>query len=101
MNQRLVGVKKYSYYEDMSAEMQFKEGKSILLSDFNELVESLINECKRVHGGHGLGIKNKDRKRLLKFADSFDMVVGNMFFKKVSKKLITFKFGGNSSVAVW
>ena len=43
-------------------------------------------------------IQNKDGKRLLEFADSFDMVVGNKFFNKNLEKLMTFKSDGNSFV---
>jgi len=35
-----------------------------------------------VHGGHGWRERNKDGERLLEFADSFDIVIGNTFFGK-------------------
>ena len=68
------------------------------ISDFNEHVGTLINKHKGIHGGQGWGIRNKLGERLLELVDSFDKVVGNIFFKKHSEKLITFKFKDNSSV---
>ena len=79
--------------------MQSKNGNCIVLGDFYGHVESLISGYEEVHGGLGWGIRNIDGRRLLEFADNFGMVVGNAFFKKDSEKLITFKYGGNSSVS--
>ena len=45
-----------------------------------------------------MGNQNKDGERLLEFADNFDMVLGDMFFKKDLVKLITLKSAGNSSM---
>ena len=42
-------------------------------------------------GGQGWGKRNRDGEKILKFADSFDMMIGNTFFKKDAEKLITFK----------
>ena len=48
----------------------------IVLGDFNGYVEKCLNRYKGVYGGQGWGNKNKDRERLLEFADSFD-IYGN------------------------
>ena len=76
--------------------MQSKNGNCIALEDLNGYSENLKNRCTGVHGGHGMGIQNKDNARLLEFADSFNMIVGNTLFIKDREKLITLKCGGNS-----
>ena len=88
---------KDSFYDELSAELQSKNKNCIVLEDFNGHVGNSINEYKGVHKGYGgWGMRNKNGERLFEFADSFDTVVGNTFFKK--EKLFTFKSGGNSSV---
>ena len=87
-----------SFYDDLSAEIQSKDEYCILLGNFNGHVGSSIDGYGGVHGGTRWAIQNKDEGRLLEFADSFDVVVGDMFIKKDSEKLITFKSGGKSSV---
>ena len=51
-----------------------------------------------VQGGQEIGVQNEDGERSLEFADSYDLVVSNTFFKRFSEKSITFKYGRNSSV---
>ena len=68
------------------------------MGDFNRHIGNSIERYKEIHEGHGWGIRNKDGKTLLEFVDSFNMVVGNMFFKKDSKKLIIFKYDENGNI---
>ena len=89
---------KNCFYDDLSAEVHSKNGNCIVQGDFNGHVGSSKNRNEGVHGKEGWAIQKRNRKRLMEFADSFDMVVGNTFFKKNLKKPITFKFGGNSSL---
>ena len=74
------------FYDELRAEIQLKHGNCMALRYFNGHVGSLINGYERVLGGHGSKIRNKNGKRLLEFADSFDMVVDNTFFKKKIQK---------------
>ena len=76
---------KNCFYDDLSAEMQSKNGNCIALKDFNGHVGNSIDGCERLHGRQGWGIRNKDGERLLELADSFDMGVGNTFFKRLRK----------------
>ena len=68
---------KDSFYDYLSAEMQSKDENCILLENFSGHIGSSI---EGVHGRQGWGIQQKDRERLMEFADSFDMVIGNTFF---------------------
>ena len=81
------------FYNDLSADMQSKNGKCIVWGNFIGHVGSLINGYKRVHGEHGWGIQTKDGERLLEVAANFDMVIGNTFFT-----MILFQLDGNSSI---
>ena len=90
--------KKEKFYEDLTAEVQSRHGICFVLGDFNGHVgrSSLGND--RIHGGFGRGERNRDGKRILEFADSLDMVVGNTFFKKDDEKLITNESGNCATV---
>ena len=85
------------FYNNQSTEMQSKKENCIALEDFNGHVISLIHKYEEIRGGYGRRIRNVDGEKL-EFTESFDMVVGHTFFKKDSKKLITIKTGGNSSI---
>ena len=88
---------KDSFYDELSGEVQARGGKCILLGDFNGHVGSSADGYEGVHGGHGLGERNREGERILELADSFGMVVGNTFFTKKDDKLITFKSGENAT----
>ena len=70
----------------------------IILGDFNGHVGRSANGYEGVHGGQGWGDRNKEGEKILEFADSFGMVIGNTFFKKNAEKLITFKSGNCATV---
>ena len=88
---------KENFYEDLTAEVQSRHGICFVL-DFNEHVGRSSLGYDGIHGGFGWGEHNRDGERILEFADSLDMVVGNFFFKKDDKKLITYKSGNCATV---
>ena len=69
-----------------------------MLGDFNGHVGRSSVGYDGIHGGFGWGERNRDGERILEFADSLDMVVGNTFFKKDDKKFITYKSGNCATV---
>ena len=90
---------KNCFCDDLSAEVQSKNGNCIVLRDFIGLVGNWIDGYEGVHGKQGWGIRNNDGE--IKILRIFKMVVSDTFFKKDSKKLITFRSGVNSSVIVY
>ena len=89
---------KEKFYEDLTAEVQSRHGISFVLGDFNGHVGRSSLGYDGLHGGFGWGERNRDGERILEFADSLDMVVGNTFFKKDDEKLITYKSGNCATV---
>ena len=73
---------KDQFYDELSAEVQMRNGECLVLGDFNGHVGSQADGFNGVHGGYGWGSRNREGERVLEFADSFDMVVGNTYFKK-------------------
>ena len=55
----------------------------------------IMLECMMVSDGV---FWSRDGERILEFADSVDMMIGNTFFKKDNEKLITYKSGDAASV---
>jgi len=76
-----VKKRRTKFYDDLSAEMQNKTSNFIAMGDFNGHAGSSVNGYEGVHGGHRWGERNKEGERLLEFADSFNMVIGNTFFR--------------------
>ena len=89
---------KDKFYEDLTAEVQSRHGICFVLGDFNGHVVRSSLGYDGIHGGFGWGERNRDGERILEFADSLDMVVGNTFFKKDDEKLITYKSGNCATV---
>ena len=89
---------KEKFYEDLTAEVQSRHGICFVLEDFNGHVGRSSLGYDGIHGGFGWGKRNRDGERILEFADSLDMVVGNTFFKKDDEKLITYKSGNCATV---
>ena len=79
---------KEKFDEDRTAEVQSRHGICFVLGDFNGHVERSSLGYDGIHGGFGWGECNRDGGRILEFAGSFNMVVGNTFFKKDVEKLI-------------
>lgn len=59
--------------------------------------EDLNAHIGRVHGGWGMGERNKDGERVLNYTQSFNLVIYNTFFKKSESQYATFKGGDNES----
>ena len=72
-----------------------------MLEDFTGHVGSSSLCYDGIHGGFGWSEHNRDGERILEFADSLDMVVGNTFFKKDDEKLITYKSGNCTTVIAY
>ena len=89
---------KEKFYKDLTAEVQSRHGICFVLGDFNGHVGRSSVGYDGIHGGFGRGERNRDGERILEFAYSLDMVVGNTFFKKDDEKLITYKSGNCASV---
>ena len=83
---------KKTFHENLTAEVQSRNGTCFVLN-LKGHVARFFQGYDEIHGGFGLGKHNRDRERILAFADSLDMVVGKTFFKKDDKKLITLKSG--------
>ena len=49
------------------------------------------------HGNIGLGERNEEGDRVVEFANTFDLVIANMWFTKTRNQLITFKSGNSES----
>ena len=86
------------FYEDLTAEVQSRHGICFVLGDFSGHVGRCSLGHDGIHGGFDWGERNRDGEKILEFADSLDMVVGNTFFKKEDEKLITYKSGNCATV---
>ena len=51
-----------------------------------------------VHGGVGYGDRNADGVRILEFCDTFGLTIGNTWFKRNEKRLITYASGEGKSI---
>ena len=69
------------------------QGKCVILGDFNGHVGKDSDGYEDVHGGFGFGRRNEEGERVLDFADSFNLKIGNTWFKKDEEKLVTFESG--------
>ena len=90
--------KKNSMKISLLNQVQSRHGICFVLGGFNGHVRRSSLGYDGIHGGFGWGERNKDDERILKLADSVDMVVGNTFFKKGDEKLITYKSGNCATV---
>ena len=50
-----------------------------------------------MHGGWGVGERNKGGERVIDFAVAFDLALINTFFEKKMNRLITYSSGGRES----
>ena len=89
---------KEKFYEDLIAEVQSRHDICFVLGDFNGHLGRSSLGYGGIHGKFGWGELNRDGERILEFADSLDMVVGNTFFKKDDEKLITYNSGNCATV---
>ena len=59
------------------------------LGDFNGHVGRWIDGFESVHGGCGIGKRNVEGRRLLKFCDENELLVANTWFEKKEQGKIT------------
>jgi hypothetical protein len=71
--------------------------KLFIGGDFNGHVGVQRQGYEKVHGGFGFGDLNEGGRRILNFAVTADLIVGNTLYKKREEHLITFKSGANRS----
>ena len=57
-----------------------RNADSIIIKKFNGHIENSVNGFEGVHNGYGCNKKKQD-DRVLKLADSSDMIVENIYFK--------------------
>ena len=80
---------KKMFQNDLSTEVQLKNGNFPVMSDLNGHLGTFANGYDGVHGSLGWEQQNRDGERILELAYSLDLIVGNTCFKKDAEKLIT------------
>jgi hypothetical protein len=87
----------YALLGKVVVEMRVGEGLMVG-GDFNGHVGEEIDGFTGVHGGNGYGTRNAEGELLLEFAESLGLAIGNTWWKKPIKKMVTYSSGGNKSV---
>ena len=67
------------------------------MGDFNRHLGRRIDGFERLHGGYGIGKRNVEGRRLLKFCDKKKLCVANTWFKKKEQRKIAYSMGGNET----
>ena len=67
------------------------------LGNFNRHVGRRIDGFEVAHGGYGIGKRNVERRRLLKFCDEKELCVANTWFEKKEQRKITCSVGVNET----
>ena len=90
---------KDAFYDDLQSTVAKVSASEVLVpcGDFNGHIGKSAAGYEGVHGGHGFGKRNTEGERVLEFAISNDLVVGNSHFVKIDNHLITYQSGGCSS----
>ena len=90
---------KDQFYNDLVSEWFLPNPSEVVLGkgNFNRHVERQINGFEGVHGGYGIGKRNVEGRRLLKFCDEKKLCVAITWFEKKEQKKITFNMGGNET----
>ena len=85
------------FYENLQEELlERKEGEVILMrGDFNGHVGSRADGYEGIHGGHGIGVRNEEGRRLLEFCSQGSLALANTWLKKQRK--VTYQSGTTSS----
>ena len=76
---------KEKFYENLTAEVHSRHCICFVLGDFNGHFGISSLGYDGIHCGFGWGEHNRDGERILEFADSLDMVVGNTFLRRMTK----------------
>lgn len=87
------------FYDQLRSVVAKTPASEILIpcGDWNGHVGVAAAGYESVHGGNGWGTRNAEGERVLEFAVSCDLVVGNTCFKKRASHLITYQSGGAST----
>ena len=67
------------------------------LEDFNWHVGKWIDGFQGVLDGYGVGRRNVEGRRLLKFCDGKELCIANMCLEKKEQRKITYSMGGNET----
>jgi hypothetical protein len=79
--------------------VEVRVGEGLMVGgDFNGHVGEEVDGFTGVHGGNGYGTRNAEGELLLEFAESLGLAIGNTWWKKPIKKMVTYSSGGNKSV---
>lgn len=65
--------------------------------DLNGHVGWTRDGFKHVHGGCGYVSRNIEGERILEYAEAFELIIANTFFRKRPSNLITYSSGGNNT----
>ena len=83
----------------MASEWDLKNSGEVILGvgDFNKHVGRWIDGFEGVHGGYGIGKRNVEKTRILKFCDEKELYVANTGFEKKEQRIITYSIGRNET----
>ena len=85
-------VKGQFYYALQSTIARVSSSEQLIISgDWNGHIGSHSTAFENVQGGQALGKRNHEGERLLEFAVANELVVGNSWFKKKFKHLVTYQ----------
>ena len=90
---------KETFWRHMDQELRaIPEGERVIVGGYlNGHVGISREAIERIHGGWGVGEKNKEGERVTYFAMAFDLSIANTFFEKRPNHLVTYKSGGRES----
>ena len=80
---------------------EIDDGEKLLIGgDLNGHVEAGVEGFEGVHGGFGFGKINVEGEMILEFADAWNFVVANTWFKKNEGRLITYEIPGKCRTVI-
>ena len=90
---------KDDFYDNLHSVMaKISDQETVIISgDFNGHIGRNPDGFEGIHGGYGYGQRNPEGDRILEFATAHNLVVGNSFFTRPEKRLVTYKSGAHVS----
>ena len=80
---------------------EINDGEKLLIGgDLNGHVGAGVEGFEGVHGGFGFGKRNVEGEMILEFADAWNYVVANTWFKKDEGRLITYEIPGKCRTVI-
>ena len=80
---------------------EIDDGEKLLIGgDWNGHVGAGVEGFEGVHGGFGFGKRNVEGEMILEFADAWNLVVANTWFKKNEGRLITYEIPGKCRTVI-